>query len=40
MTGLSTSTVSRNIRKLKESGKLVREGTRARGRWIVTDGNE
>lgn len=35
MTGLSTSTVSRSIRRLKDSGRLSREGTRARGRWVV-----
>ena len=34
-TGLSTSTVSRRIRDLKDSGLLVREGDRRDGRWRV-----
>ena len=35
MTGLSTSTVTRRIRELRDSGAIVREGSKAKGRWVV-----
>lgn len=35
MTGLSTSTVTRRIRQLRDSGVIVREGSKAKGRWVV-----
>lgn len=35
--GSSTSSVSRKIRMLKDEGKVVREGSRAGGRWKVLD---
>ena len=35
MTGMSTSTVSRRIRELKGSGRIRREGSRVKGRWVV-----
>ena len=39
-TGISTSTVSRRIRDLKDSGRLVREGGRSTGHWRVVDVTE
>lgn len=39
-TGISTSTVSRRIRDLKESGRLVREGGRSTGHWKIIDATE
>lgn len=40
-TGMSTSTVSRRIRRLKDEGKVVREGARSDGRWrVVGDGSD
>lgn len=36
-TGMSTSTVSRRIRRLKDAGAIVREGGRAHGHWVVLD---
>ena len=38
MSGLSTSTVTRRIRQLKDSGAIVREGNRVNGRWVVVGG--
>ncbi len=36
-TGLSTSTVSRRIRELRDAGVLAREGSRRDGRWVVLE---
>ena len=33
--GLSRSTVIRNLQSLVESGKIVRDGSRKNGRWII-----
>lgn len=37
-TGMSTSTVSRRIKELRDDGRLIREGGKAHGTWRVTGG--